>query len=236
MSEPAPVAEAPIEVAPTPKPTSVHGQTNVEPAHVMAADMILAAAAGDANALAALNERAGVDKAARAEKASTVKPVEEEKPVSEVTEEAQAELEATETAKEEAEEAAQIESQEPGAKPDKGFRARFKDPEDVAIATIARTQGISLAKAAEIRAQITAKPVVVHQEAEEVIKPDPTIVAIEAEVEALRKQVRETKSADGLDESLPELEDQLLEARGRLREAACCRGYKEGREADQGGL
>jgi hypothetical protein len=122
---------------------------------------------------------------------------------------------------EKVEEAAAIALEQSGEAPivKDQMRPRLHDPEDIAIAMIAKSKNISLAKAAkEYEGQQVAK-VEQQQEVVQQPAPDPTIIALEAEVEALRTQVRETKKADQLDDSLPDLEDKLLEVRGRLGEA-----------------
>lgn len=90
--------------------------------------------------------------------------------------------------------------QEPGEKPTPAKepdRFRFKDPEDRAIAALAKSQGIPLAEAARLRSEIVAKgkPAEVVPEA---AKPNQTILDLEAKAEEIKAKIREA----GKDEKL----------------------------------
>lgn len=193
----------PVEttVAPTSQPLP-------EPERNLAVDLALAYVAGDKGEIVRITE---LSKAAP----------EPEKPVEEVAqptpEEVAAKAEADEVVRQEAEEAADLEKIQSGEQPTgkKSIRPRFSDPEDVAIATLARTQGIPLAEAVRIRAEITgkAKPVEeVHQEP----PADPNIITLETEVATIEKEFRDTHKADAMDENLPEIQIRLSRANAKL--------------------
>lgn len=202
MSDTAAVEQSP-QIVETP-PAAPVTQTLPEPERNLAVDLALAHVAGDKTEIARITE---LSKAAP--ESEPVKPAETpvatevvETPVAEVTQE---EEPATE---------------ESGAMPTpkEPDRFRFKDPEDKAIAMLAKSQGISLAKAAVLRAQITGetKPVEeVHQEP----APDPTIIALEAEVAKIEQELRATHKADAMDESLPEIQIRLSRENAKLESA-----------------
>lgn len=178
-----------------------------EPERNLAVDITLAQIAGDRAEVARLEALAA--KPAPVE----TKTVEETPKPEEVA----AKVEADEAAKEEAEEAEELEAQQSGETPTKkGFRTRFSDPEDVAIATLARTQKIPLAEAARIRGEITGKAKEQEAVQTEIPQADPTITALEVEVAGIEQEYRNTYKADAMDENLPEIQIKLSRANAKL--------------------
>lgn len=194
MADTIPVEQSPAPVESTPQePAQIQATPEVM---AMMKDMTLAAIAQDAGEVARLE---GLIKAT-----SEVPPaaVEEVKPVEPVP---------TEEAKPEETELPAVEGEQPPT-PDQ-LRPRLHDPEDIAIAMIAKSKGITLAKAAKIYEgqQEETKPAPVTEPVK-----DPTITALEVEVERLKAEYKQTYAADSMDETLPDLLLSLTEVNANL--------------------
>lgn len=180
--------------------------TPQEPAQIQATpevmammkDMTLAAIAQDTGEVARLEGLIKATSEVPPAVVEEVKPVETIPPVDEV--------------KPEETELPVAEGEQPPT-PDQ-LRPRLHDPEDIAIAMIAKSKGITLAKAAKIyegQQQEETKPAPVAEPVK-----DPTITALEVEVERLKTEYRQTYAADSMDEKLPDLLLSLTEVNANL--------------------
>lgn len=195
MADTIPAEQSPAPVESTPQePAQIQATPEVM---AMMKDMTLAAIAQDTGEVARLE---GLIKAT-----SEVPPtvVEEVKPVEAVP--------LVEEVKPEETELPVVEGEQPPT-PDQ-LRPRLHDPEDIAIAMIAKSKGITLAKAAKIYEgqQEEPKPAPVAEPVK-----DPTITALEVEVERLKTEYRQTYTADSMDEKLPDLLLSLTEVNASL--------------------
>lgn len=195
MADTIPAEQSPAPVESTPQePAQIQATPEVM---AMMKDMTLAAIAQDTGEVARLE---GLIKAT-----SEVPPaaVEEVKPVEAVP--------LAEEVKPEETELPVVEGEQPPT-PDQ-LRPRLHDPEDIAIAMIAKSKGITLAKAAKIYEgqQEETKPAPVAEPVK-----DPTITALEVEVERLKTEYRQTYKADSMDDALPDLLLSITEANANL--------------------
>lgn len=197
MADTIPVEQSPAPVESTPQePAQIQATPEVM---AMMKDMTLAAIAQDTGEVARLEGLIKATSEAPPAVVEEVKPAETISPVEEVKPE-ETELEPVK------------EGEQPPT-PDQ-LRPRLHDPEDIAIAMIAKSKGITLAKAAKIyegQQQEETKPAPVAEPVK-----DPTITALEVEVERLKTEYRQTYAADSMDEKLPDLLLSLTEVNANL--------------------
>lgn len=195
MADTIPVEKSPAPVESTPQePAQIQATPEVM---AMMKDMTLAAIAQDTGEVARLEGLIKATSEVPPAVVEEVKPVEAVPPVEEV--------------KPEETELPVVEGEQPPT-PDQ-LRPRLHDPEDIAIAMIAKSKGITLAKAAKIYEgqQEETKPAPITEPVK-----DPTITALEVEVERLKTEYKQTYKADSMDETLPDLLLSITEASANL--------------------